>query len=168
MSLPDAPDAFTCSITCCRMVDPVFTADGHSYERSAIEEWFKNKATSPKTGLPLSSKVLLPNLTLQSQINEWKDDQLKGRADKQNMNALRGRLFGVSTSKEAQVVVQQMIQLKKALRGLELLDKDLSNNLDLLASQCQGEINTKQERHRELNTKCVGLDLAKTNVLNKD
>ena len=43
---PDAPDAFTCSITYCRMVDPVITADGHSYERLAIEEWFKNKSTS--------------------------------------------------------------------------------------------------------------------------
>ena len=177
--LPEAPDAFTCSITYCRMVDPVMTADGHSYERSAIEEWFKNKSTSPKTGLPLDSKALLPNLTLQIQIKEWVDDHRKGRADQQNLNALKGNFFDVSTSKEAQFVVQQMIQLvtysnfcllspsgvdhlKKALRGLELLDKDLSNNLDLLASQCQGEINTKQERHRELNKKCAGLDLAKT------
>ena len=66
---------------------------GHSYERSAIEEWFKNKNTSPKTGLPLDSKALLPNLTLLSQINEWKDDQLKGRADNQNLQLLKGNLL---------------------------------------------------------------------------
>ena len=48
------------------------------------------------------------------------------------------------------------------------MDKDLNNILDFLASQCQSEINTKQERHRELNKKCVGLDLAKTNVLKKE
>jgi TPR repeat protein len=183
--LPDAPDAFTCSITYCRMVDPVFTTDGHSYERSAIEEWLKNKSTSPKTGLPLDSKALLPNLTLQIQIKEWVDDQRKGRADKVWLNALKGNLFGVSTSKEAQVVVQQMIQVvtssnfcllspdgvKKFERWLnteELLDKSIRDMLDLLSSQCQSEINTKQERHRELNTKCVGLDLAKTNVLKKE
>jgi len=93
------------------MVDPVFTADGHSYERSAIEEWFKNKTTSPKTGLPLDSNALLPNLTLQIQIKEWVDDQLKGRADQQNLNALKGNLVSVSTSIEAQGVVQHMIQL---------------------------------------------------------
>ena len=168
---PDAPDAFTCSITYCRMVDPVMTADGHTYERSAIEEWFKNKSTSPKTGLPLDSKALLPNLTLQIQIKEWVDDQLKGRADQQSIKNLKGELFNVSTSKEAQVVVQQMIQvvtssnfcllspkgvekLSRMLNGEELLDKEVTRLLDLLASQCQSEINTKQERHRELNKKC--------------
>jgi len=36
------------------------------------------------------------------------DDQLKGRADKERLNTLKGNLFGVSTSKEAQVVVQQI------------------------------------------------------------
>ena len=40
--------------------------------------------------------------------------------------------------------------------------------LDLLSSQCQSEINTKQEMHRELNKKCNVLDSAKTNVLNQE
>jgi hypothetical protein len=111
--LPDCPDFFSCCIvadgTC--MIDPVFTADGHSYERSAIEEWFKNKSTSPKTGLPLDSKALLPNLALKTQIKEWLDDQLKGSADKQNLKILTADLVSVSTLKEAQVVVQKMNQL---------------------------------------------------------
>ena len=68
-----------------------------------------------KTGLPLDSKALLPNLTLLSQINEWKDDQLKGRADNQNLQLLKGNLLSVSTSKEAQVVVQKMNQLIASL-----------------------------------------------------
>ena len=89
------------------------------------------------------------------------DDQLKGRADKERLNTLRGNLFGVSTSKEAQVVVQQMIQVVTASNFCLL-------SPDGVASQCQSEIKTKQERHRELNTKCAGLDLAKTNVLNQE
>ena len=98
---PDCPDSYSCCITAdgtC-MVDPVFTADGHSYERSAIEKWFQNKSTSPKTGLALDSKALLPNLTLLSQITEWKDDQLKGRADNQSIKMLTADLVNVSTSK---------------------------------------------------------------------
>jgi len=184
--LPDCPDFFSCCIiadgTC--MIDPVFTADGHSYERSAIEQWFKNKSTSPKTGLPLDSKALSPNLTLLSQINEWKDDQLKGRADHRSLDTLKANLFGVATSKEGQIVVQKMIQLitssnfcllspdgverlKLLLKGVKLLDKDLTDLLDFLASQCQSEINTKQERYRELSKKSNGLELAKANVLSK-
>lgn len=183
--LPDAPDAFTCSITYCRMVDPVFTADGHTYERSAIEEWFKNKATSPKTGLRLDSKALLPNLTLKIQIKEWVDDQLKGRADQQSLRVLKGDLVSVSTSEDGQVVVQQMIQLvtssnfcllspddverlKNTVNGFKLLDPTLSDMFDLLASQCQSEINTKQEMHRELNKKWNVLDLAKTTIINQE
>ena len=182
--LPDAPDSFNCSITYDRMKDPVFAADGHSYERSAIEEWFKKKATSPKTGLPLDSTTLLPNYSLQTQINDWVDDQLKGRADQQILKILTADLVRVSTSKEAQVVVQKMIQLitssnfcllspdgverlKEILDGFRLLNATISSLFDLLASQCQSEIKTKQERHRELNKKCVGLDMAKATVTNK-
>ena len=185
--LPDCPDSYACCIiadgSC--MVDPVITVDGHSYERLAIQKWFKNKATSPKTGLPLDSKALLPNLTLLSQINEWKDDQLKGRADKQSLNTLRGELFNTSTSKETQVVVQNMIQLiassnfvllspdgverfRRSLDAENLLEKELTRLLNLLASQCQSEINTKQERHRELGKKSIGLELAKSTITNQE
>lgn len=41
---------FTCPITREIMEDPVVTADGHSYERRAIEEWLQRKWTSPVTG----------------------------------------------------------------------------------------------------------------------
>ena len=32
------------------MEDPVFIADGHTYERRAIECWLDKKMASPKTG----------------------------------------------------------------------------------------------------------------------
>ena len=52
----------TCPISHELFVDPVFCAgDGQTYERSAIEEWFKERRTSPLNGLPLKSTKLYPN-----------------------------------------------------------------------------------------------------------
>jgi hypothetical protein len=88
-SLPPPPDilcdlAFTCEI----MDDPVIAvrfksaaaqstlpadthrrhshtyilqADGHTYDRAAIESWFQGHETSPRTGEDLPHKMLLPN-----------------------------------------------------------------------------------------------------------
>ena len=50
------------------MNDPVFTCDGQTYERRAIEEWLKTRNTSPLTGAVLSSQTLTPNVTLRSYI----------------------------------------------------------------------------------------------------
>lgn len=53
------------------MVDPVMAYDGHTYEREAIERWLKRQQTSPKTGEPLASTILLPNHAMRGQIIEW-------------------------------------------------------------------------------------------------
>jgi hypothetical protein len=39
-----APDEYLCPITGEMMSDPVIALDGHSYERSAIEKWFKTSS----------------------------------------------------------------------------------------------------------------------------
>ena len=73
-----APDAFKCSITQVVMQNPVTIEDGHSYERSAIEEWFTGgKITSPITNLPLTSARMHSNLALKCQIETWKAEQIK-------------------------------------------------------------------------------------------
>lgn len=55
------------------MIDPVICADGMSYDRVAIEDWFsRGNNTSPKTNEPLSNKNLIPNHTLKALINDWK------------------------------------------------------------------------------------------------
>ena len=38
------------------MADPVFTSDGHTYERHAIHEWLFDHDTSPNTGERLRHK----------------------------------------------------------------------------------------------------------------
>ena len=39
-------------------------ADGHSYERAAIEEWLAAHNTSPLTNEELANTTLRPNITL--------------------------------------------------------------------------------------------------------
>ncbi|DBB07755.1 TPA: hypothetical protein ACH3X3_009173 [Trebouxia sp. C0006] len=50
------------------MVEPVIAADGHTYERSAMEHWLQQNDTSPVTHLPLPHKRLVPNVVIRSAI----------------------------------------------------------------------------------------------------
>eukprot|EP00250_Pteridium_aquilinum_P020295 c24773_g1_i1 orf=392-3226(+) len=79
------PPEFVDCITQEIMRDPVITADGHSYERTAIETWLKDHDTSPKTGEVLPpppggvgvDKTLRPNHILRGQIIEYKEKLAK-------------------------------------------------------------------------------------------
>jgi hypothetical protein len=53
------------------MHDPVSARDGFTYERKAIEKWLKKSQKSPKTGVEMESKQMLPNHTLKSIIMDW-------------------------------------------------------------------------------------------------
>jgi ubiquitin C len=64
-------DSFQCPLTMEVMRDPVFTADGQTYERREIEKWFAlGNRTSPLTGEELPSTNLLPNIALRKAIRE--------------------------------------------------------------------------------------------------
>ena len=54
------------------MNQPCLASDGYTYDREAIEDWLREKDTSPVTNLPLPNKNLLANYTLYSAIMEWK------------------------------------------------------------------------------------------------
>jgi hypothetical protein len=59
---------FLCPIAMTTFCDPVIAADGHSYERSAIEAWLQQHNTSPLTNLQLPHKHLVPNRAIKSAI----------------------------------------------------------------------------------------------------
>ena len=61
---------FICPITQEPMIDPVIIANGHSYEREAIQEWLADHNTCPKTNLVLEHKELISNKTLKAAIHE--------------------------------------------------------------------------------------------------
>jgi len=65
------PEEFICDITLEVMRDPVIAADGHSYERTAMEEWLRGHRTSPKTNIPLSHTTLMPNIALRQAIERF-------------------------------------------------------------------------------------------------
>ena len=73
---PVVVDAFLCPITFQYMRDPVITADGMTYERAAIEEWFGRRRslqqpiTSPLTGHELANDVLIENVALRGMIRD--------------------------------------------------------------------------------------------------
>jgi hypothetical protein len=72
-----APETFYCPITQDIMQNPVVAADGHTYERVALEVWLVNHNTSPMTNQPLPHKNLTPSHTLKSMIREFIDNQNK-------------------------------------------------------------------------------------------
>jgi hypothetical protein len=58
-----------CPITQELYDDPVSTSDGHTYSRSAIENWLKENNTSPATNLQLDNKTLTPNFAIASLLS---------------------------------------------------------------------------------------------------
>jgi hypothetical protein len=72
----EPPDDYKCPISREPMRDPVMMADGHSYEKTSIEQWltvFKDHAfwRSPMTNAEFSDKNQPRNLTLKKVIDTW-------------------------------------------------------------------------------------------------
>ncbi|OFW84142.1 MAG: hypothetical protein A3G78_07820 [Alphaproteobacteria bacterium RIFCSPLOWO2_12_FULL_42_29] len=79
----ERPNEHLCPITLEVMEDPVVAADGHSYERTAILEYFRRwgaAASSPLTGLPLPNQSLFDNLALRTLIKGWNPGRQSGPA----------------------------------------------------------------------------------------
>jgi len=55
--------------------NPVLTAEGFTYNKQNVSDWFKNHNTNPVTNTPLANTNLVPNRVLQKFIQVWK--QLK-------------------------------------------------------------------------------------------
>ena len=69
--IPFYPKEFDCPITQTLMIDPVFAADGHTYERSAIQHWFDiGNSRSPTSNEELPNKSLIPNHTQRKMIEK--------------------------------------------------------------------------------------------------
>ena len=69
----EVPQEYLCPITYVMMTDPVFDCNGHTYERSAIEEWFGKSWMSPITHSRVTNKNLTPNILLRGQISDFKE-----------------------------------------------------------------------------------------------
>ena len=69
---PQCPPEFYCPLSRCLMLDPVVTADGQTYDRPSIEQWFRlGHTTSPVTNLELPFVDVIPNFALRQIMTEW-------------------------------------------------------------------------------------------------
>nr|XP_043623468.1 U-box domain-containing protein 34-like [Erigeron canadensis] len=67
-----APSHFYCPIVQEIMDDPHIAADGFTYEHRAMQIWLERQDTSPVTKRRLQHKILTPNHTLRSAIQDWR------------------------------------------------------------------------------------------------
>jgi len=71
----EIPIDYVCPISKELMQDPVVAADGYSYDRKNISDWFsrcnQRSLRSPVTGGPLKNNSLTDNNNLRSQISSW-------------------------------------------------------------------------------------------------
>lgn len=68
-----------CPLLKTMMRDPVIAADGHTYDRIAIETYLLTSETSPVTGQKLDHKMLVPNLQLRAAIQNHVALSLAGK-----------------------------------------------------------------------------------------
>jgi hypothetical protein len=72
----EPPHEFICPITMEVMIDPVLASDKLSYERHAIDRWFKSSCRSPLTNCHLPNKLLRKNEPLRANIAAWTELRL--------------------------------------------------------------------------------------------
>lgn len=67
---------FICPLTRQVMMDPVIAMDGHTYEKQALIKHFKRCriARSPLNGRPIHSTLMIPNLTVRTQMNFFQSE----------------------------------------------------------------------------------------------
>jgi hypothetical protein len=72
---PSEPPAhLLCPITQQLMEHPVVAADGHTYERAAMEAWLRSeraRGRSPLTNMPLEHTRLVTNYAVKAALEEW-------------------------------------------------------------------------------------------------
>lgn len=72
--------SFLCPIMEKIMQDPCLTLDGYTYERRAIEEWFRRGyRVSPVTYGPIGSVVIIPNEKLREVIEAFVEKRGKAK-----------------------------------------------------------------------------------------
>jgi len=76
----EPPDELVCPISLVLMTnDPVLAADGITYERASIEDWFEKSKTkgssiySPVHGTEMDSLALMPNIGIRNMARAFKD-----------------------------------------------------------------------------------------------
>eukprot|EP00948_MAST-09A_sp_MAST-9A-sp1_P003677 g3677.t1 len=97
--------SYCCPITRELMVEPVFAADGYTYEKSAISRWLengsKNSPMNPSVRLS-KHQTLVPNKSMKAMIQEYVESQEADPELVQAWKEVRGEsLFNIGLFKES-------------------------------------------------------------------
>jgi len=109
-----------CPLTEQVFVEPVVVASANTYERKAIEAWFrKGHATDPQTGVLLPSKRMMHNLGMKEAVR-----LVVAVKSKVPQEALKEVLVGSGRIKSQQMVDDNDRYVKLALEALEKANKN--------------------------------------------
>eukprot|EP01112_Ceratiomyxa_fruticulosa_P020975 TRINITY_DN7285_c0_g2_i1.p1 TRINITY_DN7285_c0_g2~~TRINITY_DN7285_c0_g2_i1.p1 ORF type:complete len:812 (-),score=239.44 TRINITY_DN7285_c0_g2_i1:113-2548(-) len=136
------PPSFICPLTQEVMKDPVVDPEGNSYERSAIEAWLKNNATSPITRSPLTLDNLIPNRALHDAIvdkmtqlglpvEELKQLSVKDKGKQPEEKGKEKVEEGTTTTTEAPVVPDDQLAINVIAKPLQTGGDDYEEALVL-------------------------------------
>lgn len=95
---PGAGSELRCPVTLELMKDPVIAADGFTYERFAIEQWFKEHVTSPLTNAVLPNTNLTEDFEMLKLINKYKAEHKA----KSSCPCLFSSCYGPSTQSDSE------------------------------------------------------------------
>ncbi len=104
---------FICPITQDIMENPVIAADGHSYEREAILQWFQNSNQSPKTNQVFIHQELIKNHTLKGAIESFLESQKNNTKAIKNYEMLDENLKILIENNLHNVFIEDLQALKK-------------------------------------------------------
>jgi hypothetical protein len=117
----EVPSNFECPITKLFMRDPVMTADGHTYDRSAIEKWFADgHSTSPSTGCELGTLLLVPNHQCRKGMEMWREKNAGRNGLKKHVVALCGSVLSARDSDHVHQIVDR---IKTLVSGEDVVAK---------------------------------------------
>lgn len=146
-------ESFLCPLTKQVMQDPVTIENGHTYERVAIEKWFKEckdsgrRPVCPLTLQELNSTDLNPSIALRHTIEEWTQRNNAAQLD----NACRSLGPGSSESDILQALDYVMKICQKSR-----LNKHAVRNADLIPMIADMLKNSSRKvRCKSLQTLCV-------------
>ncbi|KAL1219743.1 U-box domain-containing protein 44 [Cardamine amara subsp. amara] len=111
-------EAFICPLTKEVMLDPVTLENGRTFEREAIEKWFKECRDSgkppscPITHQELSSSDVSPSLALRNTIEEW-----RSRNDAAKLDIARQALFLGNSETDILQALMHVRQICRSIRS---------------------------------------------------
>jgi hypothetical protein len=135
---PPSPSLTSPPVPLCQ----VLALDGHTYEEAAIRDWFAKSLTSPMTGLPLESDLLIPIVYVRRDIAEWMEQQRaqRGAEAKGEPEEAKGEAKGEEQEEEdAEREAKGERQGHKAKREPEEAEGEATGEPDAAKANVTGE-----------------------------